>query len=65
MMLMNGSTVSYVGGFKVQAGAQTTLDIAASAALTNDLSFTIMDGSGAVALTASIAALFAVQTLTF
>ena len=58
-----GDTVSYKGGFKVQAGAQATASITASTALTTDLMFTIMDS--AVALTATFVTVLAVQTLNF
>lgn len=53
----------YRGGFKLQAGANASTNVAASTALTTDLMFTIMDS--AVALTATFVTVLAVQTLNF
>ena len=59
-----GDTISYIGGAKLKPNANaTTVTTAATAAITTDFTYTIMDS--AVALTATLATIMAVQTLTF
>ena len=55
-----GDTVNYKAGFKLKQGAVATANLEASTALTDDLSFTIME-SGAIALSVTAAALVAMS----
>jgi len=60
-----GDTISYIGGAKLKPNANaTTVTTAATGAITTAFTYTIMD-SAAVALTATLATIMAVQTLTF